>query len=423
MISPRRAAAFLPAAAFLLVVGILTLRPIPGQAAMSHMTPWWCLLCGALGTVDVLLNVLLFVPFGVALRLTGARPGSIALIGLGVSVAIELLQWKVIPGRDASISDVITNTVGTLLGGLVATGWRAFLVPDRRTALRLAAAGALGWGAVWGVSARLLRPSPPDGDYYGQWAHDFMDRPQWGGRVLHADLNGLAIPDDRTPSEPLRSALRSGEFELTVRARSGPAVWPDAQIFGLASGEAEIFVEWAQVGRDLSFKMRYRTSDIRVRSPKLRFDGAAPADSGSPLVLLAGQSRGVLSAEVQTATDTVTARHRLTPSLNWTFLLPFGYGWGFETRWVSVLWVIVSLAPVAYWGTRAGSFRRALLATGVAAVIGLGLAPSVGRLPAVHWSEWVGALLGCLLGVLASRAARPGPRRVYPPSARSAVSP
>ena len=81
------------------------------------------------------LNVLLFVPFGFLLpvlwtRFRGFK--STVLFGLCVSAAIELLQ--IFTFRATDINDLITNTLGTLLGwivGSLAAGKLPALFPKR----------------------------------------------------------------------------------------------------------------------------------------------------------------------------------------------------------------------------------------------------------------------------------------------------
>ena len=83
--------------------------------------------------LDLILNVLGFVPLGflVVLRLSNPKllPAWSCLllavvVGFGLSLAIELTQvW--LPGRDSSLSDLIANTVGTAIGGVLGIkGWR-----------------------------------------------------------------------------------------------------------------------------------------------------------------------------------------------------------------------------------------------------------------------------------------------------------
>ena len=87
--------------------------------------------------VDVLGNILLFVPFGFTLGLAiwPATPlaGGVkralkqrwwrrmALAGLGLSLVIELTQL-LIPSRATDVDDLILNTLGTMLGAALANG-------------------------------------------------------------------------------------------------------------------------------------------------------------------------------------------------------------------------------------------------------------------------------------------------------------
>lgn len=70
------------------------------------------------GAIEFAANVLLFVPLGVCMVvLLGARRWWLAIVSGGVlSVAIELTQLLFLPGRSASVRDVLANTAGTALG-------------------------------------------------------------------------------------------------------------------------------------------------------------------------------------------------------------------------------------------------------------------------------------------------------------------
>ncbi|MGH7414233.1 MAG: VanZ family protein [Candidatus Rokuibacteriota bacterium] len=75
---------------------------------------------------DVLVNVLLFLPFGVGMAATarqrGLRAGSQAVLtlaaGVALSLGVESLQ-TFLPSRDPSLRDVAANTGGALLGWLL----------------------------------------------------------------------------------------------------------------------------------------------------------------------------------------------------------------------------------------------------------------------------------------------------------------
>ena len=120
------------------------------------LTPPWCLVCGDLGAVDVLLNVALFVPLGVGLRMAGWPLLRAAATAFAVSAAVELVQ-SAIPGRDPTLSDIVTNSVGGALGAALA-GWSAHLVtPVPHTARLLAAVWASQSVAQPAVRSRAVR--------------------------------------------------------------------------------------------------------------------------------------------------------------------------------------------------------------------------------------------------------------------------
>jgi VanZ family protein len=71
------------------------------------------------GWIEFSANILLFVPIGFLLALVLRRPVIGALIGVAISVGIELIQL-VIPDRQSSVRDVISNGSGAAIGALIA---------------------------------------------------------------------------------------------------------------------------------------------------------------------------------------------------------------------------------------------------------------------------------------------------------------
>ena len=67
----------------------------------------------SLRTVEMLLNVALFVPLGAALAWLGRPRWLLAAVAL--SVAIELVQLT-LPDRQTELIDVVTNSVGAVIG-------------------------------------------------------------------------------------------------------------------------------------------------------------------------------------------------------------------------------------------------------------------------------------------------------------------
>jgi len=65
-------------------------------------------------------NVAMFIPFGVLVWLAFSRPRLwvVALFGFATTVTIELVQ-KTMPTRYSTVSDVVANTLGAIIGVLL----------------------------------------------------------------------------------------------------------------------------------------------------------------------------------------------------------------------------------------------------------------------------------------------------------------
>lgn len=99
-------------------------EPISGQLTAvlhflhSHGVPGWF----NYKFVEAAANVVLFVPVGFVSRLAFPKKGwwQIGAFGLLVAGCIELGQLLFLHDRFASPSDIVTNTSGTVIGGLLA---------------------------------------------------------------------------------------------------------------------------------------------------------------------------------------------------------------------------------------------------------------------------------------------------------------
>src|SRR5918994_1364947 len=164
--------------------------PLPLQTAAAALTPLGCLVCGDYGGAEVVLNLLLFLPFALGLRLLGLSIPAVVVVGALFSLLIECLQLTVIPGRDASLSDLLTNTIGSWIGAILASRPALFFTPTKREAIRLTTAGGILWLTVQAGTAVLLQPWVPDERLQAVWRRPEPDRGQFEGRVTSAFLSG-----------------------------------------------------------------------------------------------------------------------------------------------------------------------------------------------------------------------------------------
>ena len=397
----------------LLAIGALTLRSAPSQILDAQRTPLDCLVCGDVGGADVLLNIALFIPLGIGLAgLRRSLPFTIAAAFL-LSFSIELLQYTVIVGRDATLSDLLTNTAGGAVGWVLAGSAGRLLAPMPRQAARLALGATSIWLAVWVISAWALHAAPPGGGYWGQWAHDFPGRGTFAGRMISASLDGRPLPDGRLSDTPdVRSRIGSNDFELAIVATSGRRWEDNAQIFGLANEDGDIFLEWRQKNRDYEFTIRSRAAQLRLHSPELLLPGAAPEAPGQPVRLTTTWHHGIITATAEAAGRTTTRRLTLAPSGNWAFVWPWRRDRGAATAPIGAAWLGLGLVIIGFWAGRAPGWVAVAGAAAIA--LALGAVPALFGLHATSAADWMSAALGMALGFAAGR---------YMPRARSASGP
>lgn len=169
-------------AAFLVIciTGIiyLTLAPFPDWGV--EKAQFFCFFCRDYSKKEVLANILLFVPMGVALRFHVKSVLTVLLIGSLLSLGIELLQFAV-PGRTPTIQDVFLNTLGALIGGCITYSplgrslnrvlikfrsiWDRCKRPPKALANRLLSAALLLLIAIFAATAWLFAPIFPSGRY------------------------------------------------------------------------------------------------------------------------------------------------------------------------------------------------------------------------------------------------------------------
>jgi hypothetical protein len=383
----------------LLLIAVTTLIPLPQQAAASRSTPLWCLVCGDQGGVDVLNNVLLFIPLGAGLTLLQFRVRSVVLAGILISFAIESLQYLVIPGRDPSLSDLLTNTMGSWLGTALAARHRVVLWPGRRAAGLLGLAAVLAWWATQTAAAVLLRPWAPSGELWAAWTPASPERGADEPVVTSASVAGIAVEGNSTPlPSGLAGRIRGGLVHLEIEMLVGGPLPAWSAIFKLLGPSGRIISVEAG-GRDLIVQLPARAQAWRLRPPALQLSGVLQEPAGTRLRLTAGERADTLWAVGASESIRVRAQQILRPSLGWSLLVPFRYAYGREVPWLTGLWIAGWMVPIGYWTRRArvgGWYQWPWFF--MVLLVGLGIVPHLMGYSAVPWSEWVAGAIGLGIG-------------------------
>jgi hypothetical protein len=406
--------------AALATITLATLLPEPGRAPGSH----FCLVCGSFGGVDAVLNVALFVPLGVGLALVGFQGRKALLAAFALSALVEIAQLF-IPGRDATIGDVLTNTLGGAIG-FAACRYPAFwLRPSPRLAAGLLACWCVVWLAIQAASNFAFVPSIPDDRYYGQLARFLGNRAVFRGRVLSASADEIVIPNTAfKDSRPIRAALRDGATIAATVLPAGPTPGI-AAIVRVADSEQREILLLAQNGTSMVFGVRTGAAPLRIRPPLFVVPDVFPTGQTGGGVVGRDSVRvsGRYSArEVRLHAQTASAMHdaNLTPgaSLGWTLILPFQWlvaGTRAELV-LSCLWIAVLTVPFGYWGAHTTRASWSGVGVGGLTLVGLaGLAfffagfvfvPEALGLLAASSTQWLFAAAGGASGVGLARRAR-----------------
>jgi glycopeptide antibiotics resistance protein len=108
------------------VAAVTAVTTAPTGMHRRHQEPWWSviqLVPMHVPPVSFVLNIVMFVPFGLLVPLLWPRadgPGRIAGLALAASAMIELTQltlWLTVGNhRTVDVNDLIANTIGGVLG-------------------------------------------------------------------------------------------------------------------------------------------------------------------------------------------------------------------------------------------------------------------------------------------------------------------
>lgn len=340
------------ALAAVVVIGVATLR-----GSGDTVPAPWCLPCALRNpglASDVFINVLLFVPLGVGLRLAGLPVWAVVAAGFAVSLCVEALQAYVIPGRVANVADLVTNTIGAAAAAIATLRWRTAVFPSATKAMSLTLLSTSALVAIVGATAWALSPAVARAPL----------------SVRGVDRRNASMPAERVLSVTVdRNPVRSRETVPTpgVHARpinvemvlQAPRVrWRGEPGLALvADGDTLL---WLGIDHDeLELEVRRKGEAARFHSPSLRLPRPAPeresAATGAldTLWLRADAGAWRMRATAQTPRSRDDLEMRLHALSGWALIVPTP-----RSRWLAelltVLWTSALFFPVAYWSAAAG---------------------------------------------------------------------
>jgi hypothetical protein len=340
-----------------LIIGMATMTP---AEAKGEAVEGLCVVCGDLGGVDAVLNILLFLPVGIGSGLMKVNLWKGLAAFLALTVTIEYLQLTVIPGRDAAVGDVLMNTIGGGVGLLSGHNWKSLVYPAARLRRLLIGGAAGGWLIASLLTGYTLQLRPSEPPYYGQLARKRSDDPAYPGSVSRARLGSIEVSDERLSDSPrIADALRRGEefsIHLVPFARPERAS-PIARIAGDRDAEnAAIYA----IGDLTVFRVRTNASVLRLRPYAIGVAGGLAI--GQPVIIagtfLPGGARLTVTGEKTVQVATVG----FGIGSGWRLILPVdsvATGSIAESLF-DILWISFLLFPLSYWFTTQVPERRLL---------------------------------------------------------------
>ena len=400
-VRPRRSGPALLLALAIAFIATMTLQPATGTPRLA----FGCIICGGLGGVDFLLNIVLFVPLGISVYwLRGSWKHTI-LIGLAVTLAVEALQWRVIPGRDASLGDLVSNVIGTAIGASLGAFGATALHAAGRLARNLSAAFALLASFVVVVTSWMLQPIDVTRVQSVQWKASRENMDDFSGDLQSAELNGVPIYARYLywPRPFMRPGTREVGMQVTVGGRIVPTV-RQAIILRLADLWQEAFLigQWGDAAIVRSHQV---AQTVRFRPLLVALDGgladAGSHDGGSLTIEAVSNPRAVTLTRTG-AGEPLTVTVRRTAGLGWTLFLPWDVA--VTPRWwiASAAWLAALVIPVAFFTGRSRRHvtSEAYLALWplVVTLAVMTIAPRVMGLSILGIAEWAGVAFGLIAG-------------------------
>lgn len=372
------------------VISWLSLAP-DGAATVQPNTPVWFF--GERAGADAFLNVLFYVPLGLAIGMLRVRPLTGVLMGVAVTGTMETLQLA-IPGRFTSYSDVLTNTAGAILGLVIVRTYGSWVNPPWRVASRLAVASAAMFMSVCLASAYLMMPDAPPGTYVGQWTPDLGQyRYPYGGRVLSATIGDVALGSSTiAESEELQEQL-FGTEPLVVSARAAAPPASLSPLFRLVRRKNTTVLSIGVHGDDLVIELRLKAARWRLTRPTFYSPGLIQdVRAGSAFQVQVWKENAGLCVAVENRTDCGLAT---AFGSGWRLLLDPAPDSPRTIEAITFLWLFILAFPTGLWlrPTRGGALAGLLLITG-------GVLPSaMAGFAAPSSLDWIAIFLGVLFGV------------------------
>lgn len=367
----------------------------------------------------------MFIPLGLLARVSFRSTGAAVLLSVILAVGIE--SWQVaLPGRDASLGDVLFNVVGGSMGAVAPVLGARALRAGRTGSARLSLIAALIAVAIHALTAWLLGPQLPGGRYFSFWGPELQHLAFTDARLTEVTLAGLPLQEGWVgESETVRRLLIDGQA-LAITLDPGMAPASLGGLYALYDDRQREVLLVGRIGDELVVRLHRRATRLRLDVPDIRVRGVFGRGGVSDRLTIKLEREGARgSAYCATwsrgpGPDDGAASSASPPQRRCDLGLTLGRGWALLAypdalpralrTLLDIAWTGLFFVPIGLWmrarpeavigvALAAGSLLAVPLVSGllptpahlyVAAAVGL----SAGFPPIRRWI--VERLLGCL---------------------------
>jgi hypothetical protein len=325
---------------------------------------------------------------------------------------VETLQWRLIRGRDASLGDLVANTLGTLVGIWIAVEGPRWVSASPLVARRLAGACGLLVCGTLAASSWLLRPVQVRFPQYVQWKPVRRNNDSFQGQLSSVQFNGVTL----RPAEILSAPEARKTRTVSVRAEVAGSIPPtrrQAFIVRIANDQREEGFALLQWGNGAAFRTQMAAKNMRLRPLLVGRAAGLPrvgSDENDGELTIEGRSNsrlievGVIAPSARTS---VTLRR--TVGLAWASLLPWEVTlndrwWPANAAFLGVLVLPVAFFTMRSWRKTPDDSSDGLVWWPFALVLAtLVVVPALNGMSALEPGEWSGVVAGMAAGTAIER--------------------
>lgn len=371
----------------LVVAGIAFATLVPSGEATRRLVT--CVFCDIRSIADFIANLILFAPLGAALAIRQRSWKSAVIFGALFSAIIETTQYFFVPGRHASVTDVLANAAGVIIGyGII--WWRPLgrarqFGWDASIAFALLVSGLLVGGLF------LLKQSLSHPRYDLHWTARYEGHDYYEGKVLDTRIGPMewVAPQPLEPGDSVRELLR--RYPIEARFIAGPLTRRLAPIISIHDGASREIIQLGADREDLIFRYWALADELLLDHADLRFEGVfADASPGDTIDL---SLRFAPAGYCLRWNDREYCGRGFTIGDTWSLLISPDWS-NSRSRAAGLVWLLLVFVPL---GFLVANWRvLGLIAVLTAAALFVG--PLLIGFAATPWHQVATALAGLLLG-------------------------